>query len=210
MPLKNKELIIKKPQQKRSKAKFEAILRACPRVLAKHGFEKSTTARIALEADVSIGTLYDYFSSKEAVLVACLDYELKTVIDSIADKVAADTTSLQEAIRTFVSIGVDFAFDQRDIIKVLCTQFPSKILELDLAQSKARIEAIGNEFAKHHKFRAKDNSSRLMVFTVTNLFLGFLFRTVAMPEEDFTREAIVDHLTSMLGHYVESEIAIES
>ena len=208
MSLKSKGIVIKWPQQQRSKAKFEAILQACPRVLAEHGFEKSTTARIALEAEVSIGTLYDYFSSKEAVLVACLDYELKKVIDSIADKVAAESTSLQEAIRTLVSIGVAFAFDQRDIIKVLFTQFPSTILELDLAQSKARIEAISNEFAKHQHFRAKDNSSRLMVFTITNLFLGFLFRTVAMPEEDFKREAIVDHLTSMLGHYVESEIAI--
>jgi len=202
-----KEIKIKKPKQKRSNEKFEAILDACFRVFCDLGYEKSTTAQIALEADVHIGTLYDYFSSKEAVFVAYLDRELHKVLETVATKASTSTLQPYDMTREYVRISIDFAYDQREIIKVMMTEFSSVIPELKFAKNTREIiKTIGLNFEGNEKIRPKRMDSDVMVFTVTNVFFGFFFRIVSMPNEKFDRELVVDELTNLIHHYIyESE-----
>ncbi len=65
----------KPPQQARAKATVEAILDAAIRVLDREGAESSTTSRIAEVAGVSVGTLYQYFGNRDAILDALQDRE---------------------------------------------------------------------------------------------------------------------------------------
>jgi AcrR family transcriptional regulator len=58
----------KRPQQVRSVRLVGDILEAAGRVLARDGARKFTTARVAEQAGVSIGSLYQYFPNKEAIL----------------------------------------------------------------------------------------------------------------------------------------------
>src|SRR5688572_7939340 len=57
------------PAHERSRATVDAILDATARVLVRDGYDKTTTNRVAEVAGVSIGTLYQYFESKEAIVV---------------------------------------------------------------------------------------------------------------------------------------------
>ena len=63
----------KSPKQARSKATVEAILEATARVLVDDGFDRATTNRIAEVAGVSVGSLYQYFPNKRALVRALLD-----------------------------------------------------------------------------------------------------------------------------------------
>ena len=63
----------KTPVQERSRDTVEAILAATARVLVKEGYEGASTNRIAVAAGVSIGSLYQYFPSKEAVVAAAIE-----------------------------------------------------------------------------------------------------------------------------------------
>lgn len=58
----------KQPQQARSTELVAAILQAAAQVLAKEGAHRFTTARVAEKAGVSIGSLYQYFPNKAAIL----------------------------------------------------------------------------------------------------------------------------------------------
>lgn len=58
----------KRPRQTRSKRLVADILEAATRVLARQGAQKFTTARVAEAAGVSVGSLYQYFPNKEAIL----------------------------------------------------------------------------------------------------------------------------------------------
>ena len=58
----------KRPQQARSTELVAAILDAAVQVLAKEGAQRFTTARVAEKAGVSVGSLYQYFPNKAAIL----------------------------------------------------------------------------------------------------------------------------------------------
>lgn len=58
------------PQQARSKARVERLLKAADRVLGTEGYEALTVRRIAAEAAVPVGTIYQFFPDKQAVVDA--------------------------------------------------------------------------------------------------------------------------------------------
>ena len=58
----------KQPQQARSMELVEAVLDAAVQVLAVEGVQRFTMARVAERAGVSVGSLYQYFPNKAAIL----------------------------------------------------------------------------------------------------------------------------------------------
>jgi AcrR family transcriptional regulator len=60
----------KTPRQRRSRETVDVILAAAARVFAASGYAATTTNHVARRAGVSIGSLYEYFPSKDALLVA--------------------------------------------------------------------------------------------------------------------------------------------
>jgi AcrR family transcriptional regulator len=73
----------KSPVQARSAASVDAILEATIQVLLSLGKERLTTTRVALRAGVSVGTLYQYFPNKSALLQAALRRHLDEVTQAI-------------------------------------------------------------------------------------------------------------------------------
>lgn len=83
----------RQPMQARSMRSVEAILQAAAQVLVQHGEAGLTTNRVADRAGVSIGTLYQYFSDKQAIVAALVEAER-------ARALAAIEAWLEEAART--------------------------------------------------------------------------------------------------------------
>ncbi len=65
------------PKQARSQETVQAILDAAAQVFERHGYASGTTNRIAQRAGVSIGSLYQYFPNKDAILVALVRRHLR-------------------------------------------------------------------------------------------------------------------------------------
>src|SRR5581483_874384 len=79
----------KKPKQERSQATVDAILVATARVLCETGYDRASTNRIALAAGVSVGSLYQYFPSKEALVAALVERHVDQMNDLLASKIVA-------------------------------------------------------------------------------------------------------------------------
>jgi len=73
----------KLPVQARSTASVDAILEATIQVLLHIGKERLTTTRVALRAGVSVGTLYQYFPNKSALLQAVLKRHMDEVANAV-------------------------------------------------------------------------------------------------------------------------------
>ncbi len=73
------------PVQARSLNTVEAIFEACIQVLTTMGVERLTTTRVAERAGVSVGTLYQYFPNKQALLAAVLEKHLLLVVSAVEE-----------------------------------------------------------------------------------------------------------------------------
>lgn len=98
----------KLPSQARSKVTIDAIFEATIQVLISVGYGRLTTTQVAARAGVSVGTLYQYFPHKEALLYAVTERYL----NEVAKEVEAATRSclhqtLAEASDTLVTSYVD-------------------------------------------------------------------------------------------------------
>ncbi len=63
----------KAPRQERAKATVDAILRAAAHILRTRGYDELSTNEVARKAGVGIGSLYQYFPSKESLVLALAD-----------------------------------------------------------------------------------------------------------------------------------------
>ena len=69
----------KQPVQGRSTATVEALYQASIQVLLELGYRKLTTTRVAERAGVSVGSLYQYFPNREALIAAVIARHLESV-----------------------------------------------------------------------------------------------------------------------------------
>jgi AcrR family transcriptional regulator len=89
----------KTPIQQRSTLTVDAILEATIQVLLAVGKERLTTTLVAARAGVSVGTLYQYFPNKSALLQACLRRHVEGVRHAIED------ACLQNRSRSLLEMG---------------------------------------------------------------------------------------------------------
>ena len=73
----------KRPVQPRAKATVAALLDAAARILERQGYDGVTTNHVADVAGVSIGSLYEYFPNKQAIIAATLARELGKIADEV-------------------------------------------------------------------------------------------------------------------------------
>jgi len=88
----------KQAAQSRSRATVEALVTATAQVLVAAGYAKLTTTEVARVAGVSVGSLYQYFPAKEALVVAVLERHLEELYRSMERGLAAAGPSLEERV----------------------------------------------------------------------------------------------------------------
>lgn len=77
----------KRPTQARAKFTVQAIFDTYVRIWQRDGWERLTTRAVALEAGVAVGTLYDYFPSKQALHSGYVRHCIETLIHAVDEQV---------------------------------------------------------------------------------------------------------------------------
>lgn len=103
----------KKPQQARSNDLVAAILEAAIQVLAKEGAQRFTTTRVAEKAGVSVGSIYQYFPNKAAILFRLQSDEWRETTamlhDTLQDASRPPLERLRRLVHAFVKSECDEA-----------------------------------------------------------------------------------------------------
>jgi AcrR family transcriptional regulator len=105
----------KQPKQARSTELVSAILEAAIQVLAKEGAHRFTTARVAEKAGVSVGSLYQYFPNKAAILFRLQSDEWRQTSDMLRDILEESGTPPLERVRTLVLAFVRSECDEAEM-----------------------------------------------------------------------------------------------
>lgn len=103
----------KSPRQERSRLTVERILDAAARIFQEQGYVGTTTNEIADEAEVSVGSLYQYFPNKDAILVALTRRHIESATAGLVGVVLG--LSPEDGMRQTIRTVVDFLVKQHDL-----------------------------------------------------------------------------------------------
>ncbi len=115
----------KKASQERSRATVDALIEATARVLVREGFERASTNRIAAEAGASIGSLYQYFPTKEALVAAVIERHKNDMMEVLRRAlVRVAGMPLEQGVRELVALMIDAHRVDPELHRVLVEQIP--------------------------------------------------------------------------------------
>lgn len=115
----------KHASQERSRATVNALIEATARILVKEGFDKAGTNRIAETAGVSVGSLYQYFPNKEALVTAVAERHSEELMQVVRVALAeAASLPLEQAVRSLVIAAMDAHRINPALHRVLTEQMP--------------------------------------------------------------------------------------
>lgn len=115
-PQSEKKYMLKIPVQKRSRETVASIVESCSRLLVQEPYHAITTDKIAEMAGVSIGSLYQFFANKEAIVAAVIDDLLQDDLKYIQEKVnTLHGLDLDTKINTIIELGFDRYHDNRPL-----------------------------------------------------------------------------------------------
>jgi AcrR family transcriptional regulator len=125
----------KAASQQRSRLTVDALLEATARLLLKDGYDRASTNKIAQTAGVSIGSLYQYFPSKEALVAAVIDRHTQEMMQLVRDAlIKVAMRPVDEAARELVKVMIDAHRVNPKLHRVLVEQIP-RVGRLDNIQA---------------------------------------------------------------------------
>ncbi len=114
----------KQPKQARSAELVSTILEAAVRVLTKEGAQRFTTARVAEKAGVSVGSLYQYFPNKAAILFRLQNDEWRQTSELLRAILEDVTKPPLQRLRTLVHTFVRSECDEAQLRVALSDAAP--------------------------------------------------------------------------------------
>ncbi len=196
----------RKPSQQRSQQTVTAILDAAARVFEERGFDAGTTNHVAERAGVSIGSLYEYFPNKDAMVVALVERELEAERAKLLAILAPATTPAELAgqLRGFVETLVEFHARRPALHRILFEQadHPPAAHACVLRFEESLAHALAESLRRALPSRSDpDTAAHLIVQTTESLAHRFVLRGI----HDLDRAGFVAELTRLLLGYADAE-----
>ena len=195
----------KSPSQSRSRTTVEAIKQAARKMVATAGFSGSSTSTtlIAERAGVSIGSLYQYFPTREAIFLALFEetsaemtVTMKKVMVRILDQ------SLEKGVPQVIRQLLMLYREHELVLLKMVAQIP----ELKLATQPVSFEnmifdtiriAVG-QWTPGLSMRDLDRRA----FFLREIILGCIHRYINDAPENVTERAFIDDLSQIVLHYI--------
>jgi AcrR family transcriptional regulator len=194
----------RRPRQARAQATVDAIIQATARVLIEDGYDRASTNRIAQAAGVSIGSLYQYFPSKEALVAALVETHvdrMMEVVTRMLDEHTAPSDLRQSADVLVRALIAAYRVDPK-LHHVLCQEVP-KIGDLkriyDFEQSLADVIRRHLNSLRH---QIRHQNIERAVFLLINAVPSVIRAAIEGDAEGAGDSAVAADLTDMILRYL--------
>jgi AcrR family transcriptional regulator len=196
----------KHASQERSRVLVDALITATARILVREGFDKASTNRIAAKAGVSVGSLYQYFPGKEALVAAVMkrhQQEIRQVVFGALREVA--TLPMAQGLRKLVAAAIEAHRIDPKLHRVLAEQIPHTGRLENITAANREGYAVFRAYLEAHRGECRSIDLDLAAFVcVTSIealtHTAVLHRAESFPDEAF--EALIDEATRLIVGYL--------
>lgn len=187
----------KRPTQARARATFDAIVTACARLLATEGYADVTTNHIARAAGVGIGSVYEYFPGKDAIVAE--------VAARLVDRILADLTRAMPTIlaeppatrtRAFMDIIYEILVRERRLVAVFVEEVPYTRALPSMRSVNERL------FALSHAMQVGAGITLVHEAATLHLMINLTTTTILQLVLDPPSDVPADEMLSALAHRI--------
>ena len=192
----------KRPQQRRSRVTIDTIFEATIQVLLANGLDRITTIQIADRAGVSVGSLYQYFPNKSALLAAVVKRHVSEVVDAtIAACKSVHGKTIGEMCATMMAAFVDAKTRRPEVSRAL--YLPSAAVNADaiVKEESSRCALAVHDMlitASDAKFAQPQLVSNVLIASI----VGPTRATIEAGGDRSTFERLKLHLTALSVGYL--------
>jgi AcrR family transcriptional regulator len=176
----------RRPKQPRALATREAIFEAAAQILEREGEAAFNTNRIAERAGVSVGTLYQYFPDKQAILVQMARAEMDAIAADNAARTDADP--LRAAVRRLIRAFEGRPATRRAVVKAVVAHESAQTLGREIDRGTSMLPRI-------------DGATRLDTFVVSRAAVGVIRAAVLENHRDLHTRAFEDAVVTLANAY---------
>ncbi|HJU39532.1 MAG TPA: TetR family transcriptional regulator [Tahibacter sp.] len=192
----------KQPQQARANALIAAILEAAAQVLAKEGAQRFTTARVAEKAGVSVGSLYQYFPNKAAILFRLQSDEWRQTSDLLTDILGDVEKPPMQRLRLLVHAFVRSECDEADMRVALDDAAPLYRDAPEAHEARASADRAFEDYLRDVLPDASDATRELAGDLVTTTLSAVGKSFSESPRSDAEIAAYADAMADMFCAYL--------
>ncbi len=190
----------KQPRQERSRATVEAIVQAATQVLMTVGYDRASTNKIAKLAGVSIGSLYQYFPNKEALILEVARRHSKEMLDLLGEtSVTLAAAPIPVAVRSFVRANLRAHAAHADLHRALLAHVMHLGVEqfLDI-QTRARQLA----YLQVHRDKLLVKDLDAATYVLVSIVEGVTHNAVFEDPELLKKQSLEDEVVDAVCRYL--------
>jgi AcrR family transcriptional regulator len=192
--------------QERSRATVDALVEATARILVKEGFDKASTNRIADVAGVSIGSLYQYFPGKEALVAAVIERHQQEIMQTVRGELAEVLAQpVEKAVRQLITVAVKAHRVDPRLHRVLAEQIP-RVGRLEKLETFSRENyALFRVYLEGHRDELRVDDLDLASFVCVTSIEALTHNAVLHHSRflaDETMEALIDEGARLVTGYL--------
>ncbi len=196
----------RQPRQGRSLQKVDLVLEATVRLLDTGDIESLTTNAIAEKAGVSIGTLYQYFEGKQAILDALAQRE----VDGLIARVMAQMTTtppppVEQRTRALISAVLQTYGGRTRVHRLLIQYALTRGPGTRLNPLYTAIAGLIVELPKRPDSQARGEVSPADAFVLVHAVAGILRAFVSTPDPHVKRQDLEASLVRLLTRFLDIE-----
>jgi AcrR family transcriptional regulator len=182
----------------------ERILAAAAHVFTEYGYAAGTTNRIAERARISIGSLYQYYPNKDAILAELLVRHIDRGTWTQADELDLSAGTLAATVRALVRDAIDNHSDDPQLLRIMIEEAPvsQELRDTIDRHGKQRVGQVRDLLARHPDVHVRDldTAAELIVFTVEINTHKLMADPRAIAVETFEHE-----LVAMVTRYLRGD-----
>nr|WP_220008777.1 TetR/AcrR family transcriptional regulator [Bradyrhizobium sp. BR 10289] len=199
----------KNASQERSRATVDALVEATARILVNEGFEKASTNRIAEIAGVSVGSLYQYFPSKEALVAAVIDRhneEIMAIVRNALKEIA--DMPIDTAVRQLVTVAIEAHRINPKLHRVLVEQIPRTGQLKDVEAFNREVHTLVRAYLESRRKEMRKIDLDVATFICVSAIEAVAHNTVLARAEAISEKmvrALVYETTRMIVGYLRKD-----